>query len=290
MLLRLFTATFSALAVLSTVVNRLLVATLPVCPLDFSSGLPSPLTVFGFSATTLVVCVPLVLVVVSVARHLLASGHSCLSTCMSNQGPQDDGTIELTLTFRDLHITVRGPSDQATALVSLVTARGSQPSASAVRSTSPVGTDLSFDLVGQSDPLPFRVLETRDQICASFDPCPQRLLDLGNRLSGSRLDSASRIRRAWVAGQWAKAVLEERVPTPNKSEAIEIRPRFYAVVRCADLDCPVIFQSSGSYWRAIRSFEGSSSVSHSFPSETEARTYLSGAGFSGFSEDIAVRP
>eukprot|EP00435_Cladocopium_sp_Y103_P039837 s2497_g10.t1 len=153
-------------------------------------------------------------------------------------------------------------------------------------------TERSFELVSESsEVVTGRRPEHRSQIAASFDTCPGRLLDLASRFPGGRNSSCSisaegRIERAWVAGQWARAVLGGRIGSPNRTPAIELRSRFYAVARCDNLDKPTIFKPSQSYWRAIGSLQSSSSVSQSFPSELEARIYLESAGL----VDFEVKP
>eukprot|EP00435_Cladocopium_sp_Y103_P071639 s475_g38.t1 len=134
------------------------------------------------------------------------------------------------------------------------------------------------------------VRETRDQIAATFTTCPGTVRALGSRLQGTDRDCLHCIDRAWVAGQWAKAVLEERerVHSPNRTPPLDLRSRFYAVARCNGLSRPTIFKSSTSYWRHIGSLEGSLSVSQAFPSETEASVYLRSAGFA--EEEIHVLP
>ena len=42
--------------------------------------------------------------------------------------------------------------------------------------------------------------------------------------------------------------------SPNRSEPLDLRCRFYVVLRREGLDCPVVFLSSGSYWSALGSF------------------------------------
>eukprot|EP00435_Cladocopium_sp_Y103_P068236 s89_g31.t1 len=111
---------------------------------------------------------------------------------------------------------------------------------------------------------------------------------LGSRLQGTDRACLERIDRAWTAGLWAKAVLEERVHSPNRTPPLDLRSRYYAVAKCAGLDRPTIYKSSGSYWRQLGTLEGSSSVSQSFPSETEATIYLRAAGFR--EEEIQVLP
>ena len=194
--------------------------------------------------------------------------------------PQDD-EVELSLRLRGLSITVRGPPGEATAFVASVTSGSSDR-----RAPSPTSTIRSFELV-PSQLVEAPRVETRDQIQSSFRSCPGRLLAQSTRLGVSRAAAENRINRSWVAGQWAKAVLDGRIHSPNRSEPLALRSRYYSVARCQGLECPVIFQSSGSYWRAVRSFEESNSISHAFPSELEARIYLEGAGFE---EEVAVRP
>ena len=131
-------------------------------------------------------------------------------------------------------------------------------------------------------------LETRDQIASTFARCPDRHLAVGVRLIGSSLSGRDRVCRAWTAGLWAKAVLDSRVHSPNRTPPIDLRSRFYAVVRADGVDCPVVFKSSSSYWRAIGSLDNSTSISQSFPSEAESRVYLQAAGF--LEADIRVLP
>lgn len=77
--------------------------------------------------------------------------------------------------------------------------------------------------------------------------------------------------------------------SPCRTPPIDLRSRCYAVVRAESLDSPVIFKSSASYWRAIGLFgDHNTSVSQSFPSESEAKVYILAAGFR--EEDIQVLP
>eukprot|EP00435_Cladocopium_sp_Y103_P051921 s818_g16.t1 len=107
-------------------------------------------------------------------------------------------------------------------------------------------------------------------------------------LVGASISGRDRAVRAWTAGLWAQAVLSSRVHSPNRTPPLDLRSRFYAIARADNLDCPVIFKSSASYWGAIGTPEGSNSVSQSFPSEAEARIYLIAAGFA--EDGIQVLP
>ena len=72
-------------------------------------------------------------------------------------------------------------------------------------------SDRSFELVSSvsdpevSSPPRSRVLETRDSIQRSFEPCPVRLFSHCARLCGSSLSGKERVER----GQWAGAVRAE---------------------------------------------------------------------------------
>ena len=192
---------------------------------------------------------------------------------------QDEEIIELTCKIRDLEVTIKGPAAQASSFLASITT-GSL----AGRVPSPSPTDRSFSVVSSAPPVstfsrPGRRLEHRSEIAASFLPCPSRVFASANRLGGSRSSAESRLQRAWTAGQWAKAVIQNRVQSPNRSEPLELKSRYYAIVRADSVDSPVIAQSSGTYWQIIGSLSESNSISHSFPSELEARTYIESAGF-----------
>ena len=211
---------------------------------------------------------------------------------MSAAPSQDDAVLDLTCQFGDLHITISGPASQATDLLRSITSRplGSAPPASSAASAA------SFDLVSQpassraalpAAGYPAR-LEHRDTILATFRPCPDYLLEGSSKLVGSKLCGADRVRRAFLAGQWAKAVRDKRVPSPNRTPPIELKNRYYVVLSGGvGLEHPTVFNSSASYWAAIgNTLAESSAISHGFPSQTEARVYLAGADV----VDFEVRP
>lgn len=202
---------------------------------------------------------------------------------MHRTSTNDEEEIELQCNFRDLRVTISGPASQASELLRHITRLG--------RASSPAPTDNSFVVVPQepdlgssrpatvsSSSLPGPRLETRSEIEATFERCPGSYLSQASRLCGSVSSGRDRVQRAWAAGQWAKAVKERRIHSPNRTPALDLRSRYYAVVGAPGLSRPTIFRSSTSYWRAIGSLQGSSSISHSFPSELEAKVYLAGAG------------
>ena len=107
----------------------------------------------------------------------------------------------------DLRVTIKGPSDQATALLQQILGLGDrQP-----RALSPSASDLSLDLVshgGDSAPRGPSVqrAETRAEIEATFDSCPAHLLDSAKKLSGSALSGEDRARRAKAYGKFAETI------------------------------------------------------------------------------------
>ena len=208
-------------------------------------------------------------------HHNLLSIHGWLLTCMS-EGYYEDEVAEITVRFRGLVVSVSGPPSQASQLVEDLAHLAARR-----RPPSPARSTGSFSAVSSVPGTPTTTArrgETREDIARSFQDCPQHLLYQASRLGGD-LDSARhRVRRAWTAGQWAGAVLSNRVGSPNRTEQIRERPRVYVVLRAEGLPAPACFSSSAAYWNCVGSLRNSSSLSHSFPSETEARTYCEGAG------------
>ena len=191
----------------------------------------------------------------------------------------DDDIIELAVSLRGLQISIRGPARVATESLSQITgALAGQSGLSSAAPGSPNSSALDFEPSAVSA-VSTVGSETRADIQATFPLCTSYWISQAHRLGGERSAVEGRLRRAWLAGCWARAVLDGRVATPARSVQLEVRPRYYVVLRCEGVDCPVVFESSASYWRAIRNFAGSNSVSHSFPSQTEARAYLDAAGF-----------
>ncbi len=186
--------------------------------------------------------------------------------------------------------SIAGPADQAADLLRYITQRGSGTTDLASSSEASFELVVADPVVATSTASPTTsvpvvatpVLETRDQILASFDHCPTVWLQGHQKLVGSSRTGLDRIQRAWRAGQWAKAVADGRIPTPNRTPPLDLKSRFYSVVRCPGLAGPTVFNSAGSYWQAIGDLTTSPSISHAFPSQTEARVYLAGAGIVDF--------
>ena len=124
-----------------------------------------------------------------------------------------------------------------------------------------------------------RAAPTRSSIAASFPPWPDHCIDLCGRLSSSASFSpADRARRAWVAGQWAKAVLQGEVPTPLPTPVLNVKPTCYVVLRSDRLPGPARYSTYSAFRAAVGPLEGSDSVTHSFGSISEARVFCIAAG------------
>ena len=194
-----------------------------------------------------------------------------------SHGPNDHGIVDLTCKLGELEISIKGPAAKAAKLLQKITQLDS--------ASSPRGSEssaASFAVVSKPGQGSSARLETRQEIEASFAPCPEHLLSDGHRLAGGPLSGPDRVRRAWLAGKWASAVERGRASSPNALPHLPLRSRFYAVLRADRLPRPTIFRSARSYWQCVGELARSNSISHSFPSEQEAKVYLLGAGVSNF--------
>lgn len=232
---------------------------------------------FGLASRHLLIYLPLLLPL-AIPHLLLTDTQPWLGIWMPSSS-NGAGSVELECRVGDLRVTIQGPSDQATSLLQQVL--GLDPPQP--RSSSPPASELSFDLVShqsQSAALcpPARRAETRADIEATFNSCPAHFLDSAKKLSGSSVSGEERIKRAWKAGQWAKAVADGRSLSPNRTPQLDLRPRFYAVLRATGVSLPTICRSAGTYWGIIGDLTSSSSITHGFPSELEAKIYFAGAG------------
>ena len=134
----------------------------------------------------------------------------------------------------------------------------------------------SFEFVDpQPQPLSsVPVGETRDQIEASFPACPSLWFGKAKRLCGSAL-----------TGLWAAAVLQGRIATLNRSSTLDLRSRFYAVLRADRLREKTLILSAHSYFQAVGDLKTSTSIFHAFPSELEATIFFDAAGVDHFEKE-----
>ena len=195
---------------------------------------------------------------------------------MSNprsQSSRDLGAevISLTTEFNGLTITVQGPVEASLHFVRSLT--NSTPS------HSPSQQDSGNH--GEFSPTPRATTSasTRHGVEQSFPVCPDPLLDLARRLldTSGRLSPEDRIKRAWVAGNWAGATKRGEVATPNRTPTIDLPNRLYVAIKGPGFDSPRIFSTSRAFFAAVGDLSESGAICHGFPSETEVRAYLAGA-------------
>ena len=120
--------------------------------------------------------------------------------------------------------------------------------------------------------------EPRSSIEASFPAIPSVLLDSARNLRSSVSSPSERATRAWVAGCWAGAVLQGRSPTPNCTPRLSIPSRIYVILRTPRNHEVQLAYNRSDYLVLVDNLRSTYTLSHGFPTETEARVYVAGAG------------
>ena len=121
----------------------------------------------------------------------------------------------------------------------------------------------------------------RDAIHACFPPAsadagPESLLHLVAGLAPSvRLERA---RRAWNAGLQARQLLAGTQDYPDATPPLQVRSRFYVVLRNGRGGEPACFNSFASFKRDVGALAGSDTVCHGFPTQGEGQIYAAAAG------------
>ena len=141
------------------------------------------------------------------------------------------------------------------------------PSASDLRSPSP------GPLAGSSGARPLE---------EGFPEVPSAWLVSAKVLRAKGFSGEARVRRAWTAGCWARAVLEGRARTPPSTPKLDLPNKHYAVVRSSNGSPPEIYNSLRDYLIAVDHLSATVSLSQGFPSEIECRVYLDAAGIKTF--------
>ena len=190
---------------------------------------------------------------------------------MSNNGP-DSETVELALQLSGLSITVRGAPDRAADFIRRV-------------SDLPSSSTASVDLPSSSEPVVSgsAVVESPSASLTSieetFEPCPENcLVSAASFLRSTRVSSDLRAKRAWIAGQWAKAFIEGRVSEIPPTPEIGLPQKYWALLRSPRCRAPRLFQSFGKFSQEAGSLSVPGTVGHDFATETEAFIYLQAAG------------
>ena len=188
-----------------------------------------------------------------------------------SRGPSADTTdndeISLAVVFQGLRISVVGPAPQALDFVNKLVPGHQAPSvpssAQEQRSSAPSASS------------------TRDHPAAV--PCPDRVLALATRLSAaSVLSPKERIERAWTCGLLARAQLDSSPLPPEPIISIDLASKYHVVLRGRGVTEPKIFKSLLEFQKALQGLAPPQGVGHEFPSETEARAYLTAAGWGHF--------
>ena len=194
----------------------------------------------------------------------------------NSQSPDEE--VELSLQFEGLQISVRGSSSASLGFVRQLTGiRRETPSVSQAAPCS------SWSVVSSAPSQP----ETRASIEASFPRLPAHLRLLSSSLGNqsSRLSAEERLERAWKAGCWAKAKLQNRVQSPNRTPVIDLGNRACAVIRGPGVHSPRILNSSAELFATVGELSGSDTICHGFPSKTEARVYIAATEDGEVAED-----
>ena len=71
--------------------------------------------------------------------------------------------------------------------------------------------------------------------------------------------------------------MADRVSYPDRTPQLDLRNRFYIVLRAPGLESPQLFSNFSAYRNCVRDHTGGS-VSHGFPSQAECRIYCAAAG------------
>lgn len=103
----------------------------------------------------------------------------------------------------------------------------------------------------------------------------QYLIKQGGWVEDLNLQSSVFAELGWQAA--GQGLYCKGVHTPNRSEPISHRSRFYVVLRGGRGDLPACFSSSQAYWACVGRLSDET-VTHGFPSKTEARIYVEAAG------------
>ena len=125
---------------------------------------------------------------------------------------------------------------------------------------------------------------SHEAIQADFPPLPERCLQACRALASGPSDAtpAARASRAWVAGHWARAVLDGVVQKPLPTPALPgLANRVYVVLRLpgATAAAPLKLSSYARYRAVVGQLESGDSISHAFASIAEASVYCEAAGF-----------
>jgi hypothetical protein len=179
------------------------------------------------------------------------------------------GTLHLTEAIRAAIVALRQVADSLESALGL--GQHGPARSPVLRTSEPTEWDVISQAESSGQPSENRGYQEVAQLLSRVPPY---CLDLCSRLGRDREERAQ---RAWEAGLWAKAVLEGKVAKPRPTVKLDIQPTVYVVLRGPGITQPVVAFSAADYYKLVPRFtEGS--LSHSFPSKSEAKIYILAAG------------
>ncbi|CAK9052664.1 Uncharacterized protein (Fragment), partial [Durusdinium trenchii] len=116
----------------------------------------------------------------------------------------------------------------------------------------PVGRGLADTLdlaAARAEGLPGPEYSGYHEVARALLPLPEHCLDLCRRLAGSPTEVRARAQRAWDAGQWAKATLENKVAKPRPTPKLALQATCYIILRGPGIERPVRVASSAEYFK-----------------------------------------
>ena len=177
-----------------------------------------------------------------------------------------EGEAELIFRVGALRISVSGPAeDTVSARRRILECLAPASSAASPRSQS------SFSVIDppaqQARPVTSsedgpQQTESRDDVRLSFPPLPARWASSAGQLHCSSVSGLDRVNRAWVAGLWARATLDGRVPSPSHTPTLNLPAKHYIILRAPGLANPALVGSSGAYFDIVGRPFAKSTVSH----------------------------
>ena len=190
----------------------------------------------------------------------------------------------LIASIRTVVISLRALALSLEAAVDRAEHHSQDPESPSPRGTS-VSHDPDWDRISSSPSEPARPpsagsghrYKSYDEVARSLTGAPPAAFEYSNRLSGSDTFIKQRVQRAWEAGLWAKAVLVGDLPKPRPTPPVSLRPTVYIVLRGPGVREPVAVGSAAEYYQILPRFTPDS-LSHSFPSLSEAKIYCLAAG------------
>ncbi|CAK8990023.1 unnamed protein product [Durusdinium trenchii] len=128
----------------------------------------------------------------------------------------------------------------------------------------------------------------------SIPPLPDHCVDLCGRLGGTIEDVKSRATRAWIAGCWAKATLEGKIPKPRPTPKIALQATTYIILKGPSVQRPTRVSSAAEYFKLLprRAVEMATGGPIQFLDQGVLQTYVMGLDLTAWdgewSESFAI--